>query len=98
MFELGEFSEELHKKVGEEVVKNNIDILICSGENSKNIIETAKNQGMKPENIYYFENKEDILNLLEKIVEPQDVILFKASNGMQFYKLAVQIKTILNEK
>ena len=31
MFELGEFSEKLHKKVGEEVAKRNIDILICAG-------------------------------------------------------------------
>src|SRR5699024_1753245 len=30
MFELGEFSEELHRKVGKEVYKNKIDILIGS--------------------------------------------------------------------
>ena len=35
MFELGEHAKELHEKVGEEIAKNNIDILICSGENSK---------------------------------------------------------------
>lgn len=34
MFELGKYSKELHKKVGEEVIKNKIDILICSGTNS----------------------------------------------------------------
>ena len=33
MLELGEFSKELHEKVGNEVVKNNIDILICSIKN-----------------------------------------------------------------
>ena len=38
MFELGEYTEELHRNVGKEVVKNGIDILICSGENSKYII------------------------------------------------------------
>ena len=37
MFELGKYSKELHKKVGEEVIKNKIDILIASGENSKYI-------------------------------------------------------------
>ena len=29
MLELGDFSKELHEKVGEEVVKNNIDVLIA---------------------------------------------------------------------
>ena len=38
MFELGDFSEELHKKVGKEVVKNKIDILIACGENAKYIL------------------------------------------------------------
>ncbi len=52
MFELGEFSKELHEKVGREVVKNNIDILICSGENSKFIVESAKREGMQENNIF----------------------------------------------
>ena len=32
MLELGVFSEELHKQVGKEVVKNEIDILITVGK------------------------------------------------------------------
>ena len=87
MFELGDYSKELHEKVGEEVAKNNIDILICQGENSKNIILKAKEE-MNNENIYYANTKEEIEALLEKIVKKGDIILFKASNGMKFYELA----------
>lgn len=87
MFELGDFAKGLHENVGKEVAKNKIDILIASGENSKYIVKKAK-EGLKSENIYYFEDKEKIEELLLKIVKPNDVILFKASNGMQFYKLA----------
>lgn len=87
MFELGEFSKELHKKVGEEVAKNKIDILIANGENAKYIIETAKEK-LDNENIYYLNAKEEIEEILQKISKPGDVILFKASNGMQFYKIA----------
>ena len=93
MFELGDFSKELHEKVGNEVVKNNIDILICNGENSKYIISKAEEKGMKEENIYYFENREEILELLEKIAKKGDVILFKASNGMKFFELANRIES-----
>lgn len=88
MFELGEFSKELHEKVGKEVVKNNIDILICSGGNSRYIVSKAKEEGMNEENIYYFEDKEKILNLLKTIAKQGDIILFKASNGMKFFELA----------
>ena len=87
MFELGDFAKELHKKVGEEVAKNKIDILIASGENSKYMAEGAKKE-LGEENVYYLENKEDIESLLQKIVKSGDVILFKASNGMRYYKIA----------
>ena len=90
MFELGDFSEELHRRVGKEVVKNKIDILIACGENAKYIAEVEKEK-MDKENIYYLENKEEIEPLLEKIVKNNDVILFKASNGMGFYKIAERL-------
>lgn len=87
MFELGDYSKELHEKVGEEVVKNNIDILICSGENSKYIVEAAKNRGMDEKNIYYFEDKNKIQEFIKQIWKKGDVILFKASNGMKFFEI-----------
>ena len=87
MLELGDFSKELHEKVGSEVCKNNIDILICSGDYAKYIAKKAEEEGMCKENIY-FEEKENILGLLKNIVKPGDVILFKASNGMKFFELA----------
>jgi len=92
MFELGDFSEELHRKVGEEVVKNNIDILICSGENSKYIIDEAIGSRMKKENILYKETKEDIIEELNKILQFGDTVLIKASNGMKFYEIINGLK------
>ena len=90
MFELGDFSEELHKKVGKQVVKNNIDILIACGKNAKNIADVAK-ESMNKENVYYVRKTKEIKPLLEKIVKNNDVILFKASNGMRFYKISEEV-------
>ena len=59
MFELGEYSKQLHENVGIEVYKNNIDILICAGENARYITNKAKEAGMLKENIYYFKEKEN---------------------------------------
>ena len=87
MFELGEYSKELHEKVGKEVAKNNIDILICSGDNSKYIVEEAKENGMEKNNIYYFEDKNEIQNFIRNIWKKGDAILFKASNGMKFFEI-----------
>ena len=88
MFELGDYSADLHKKVGDEVVKNNIDILICLGENSKYIVEEAKKKGFNPNNLYYISDKKEILDYLTKNIKEKDVILFKASNGMKFFEIA----------
>ena len=97
MFELGDFSKDLHEKVGEEVSANKIDLLICSGENAKYIAKKAKEK-MDSKNIYYLENKEDIIGLLEKIVKPGDIILLKASNGMKFYELAERMINLWQRK
>ena len=92
MFELGEYAKELHKKVGKEVVKNKIDILICNGDNAKNIALQAKKEKMNPKNIYYVESKQDILKIVKDIAQKGDIILLKASNGMRFFELANAIQ------
>ena len=87
MFELGEYSKELHEKVGEEVAKNNIDVLICCGDNAKYIAQAAKNNGIDENNIYYFNEKNEVQEFIKKIWKKGDAILFKASNGMKFFEI-----------
>ena len=93
MLELGEFSEDLHRKVGKQVVDSKIDILICTGEKTKYIIEEAKNKGMKDENIFYFDNKDEVVKYVKKIWREGDIILFKASNGMKFYDMVTTLSS-----
>ncbi len=88
MFELGEYSKELHEKVGKEVTENDIDILICSGENAKYIAEEAEKNGMDSCNIFYFEDKRKIDTFIKENWKDGDAILFKASNGMRFFEIA----------
>ena len=89
MFELGDYSEELHRKVGREVVNNRIDVLICSGKNARLIADECLSLGMNKNNIYYSEEKEEVLKVLKTLdLNSKMVILFKASNGMKFFDLA----------
>ena len=92
ILETGEFAEKLHKEIGKTVCENKVDMLICSGENAKYIVESAKENGFNENNIYYFENKEDIVELLKQMIQAEDVILFKASNGMRFFDIAEKTK------
>lgn len=94
MFELGDFSEKLHREVGTEIYKNKIDKLYLIGNYSKFIGEEAEKEGYKKENIFYFENKEELFNNLKNNLKSGDVILIKASNGMKLFEIAEKLKNI----
>ena len=91
MLELGEFEKELHEKVGEEVAKNKIDILITVGKAAKHIAKKAEELNMNSKNIFEYETKEEAINKIKEIMQKDDVILIKASNGMKFDEIVKQI-------
>ena len=92
MLELGEYAQQLHEQVGEEVYKNKIDILISSGKDAKYIAQKAKEKGMTKRNIFYFEKREDMEKRLKEMIQTGDVILLKASNGMKFFDIVEELR------
>lgn len=91
MLELGEFSNNLHTKVGEEVARNNIDILVTVGEMGKVIAKAAKNMNDQIE-IYSFEINSSAIEKLKESMQSGDAILIKASNGMKFNEIVEELK------
>ena len=89
VLELGEFSDTIHKKIGEEVAKQKIDILICCGQHSKYMCEVAIENGLQI--VYYEKNIENVTKRIQKIMKEDDVILLKASNGMKFSNIANEL-------
>ena len=85
----------MHRKVGEAVAKSKIDVLICSGENSKYIVEEARKENADSKQIYYFNDKDKIVEFLDKNSKQGDVILFKASNGMKFFDICEKFKEVI---
>lgn len=85
MLELGEFAKELHEKVGKIIAKNNIDILITVGNEAKNIADVAKENGVT--HIYKFDNNQEAIKQLEKLLVVDDAVLIKASNSMNFKEI-----------
>ena len=85
MLELGDYSKELHEKVGEEVDES-IDILITIGKEAKFIAEKAK-----AKQIIECKDNEEAVRKLKEIQTKNDAILLKASNGMKFFEIATAI-------
>ena len=85
MLELGDYSKELHEKVGKEV-DDSIDILIITGKEAKYIAKKAK-----AKQIIECKNNKEIIEKLKEIQTKNDVILLKASNGMKFFEIATAL-------
>ena len=92
MFELGEFSEKLHRDVGKVVYENNIDKLFVIGNAAKYISEEASKLGFNKDNIFIFDDRNNLLNKLKQYIESGDVVLFKASNGMKLFEIVDELK------
>lgn len=93
MLELGEYSEELHRKVGETVAKNKIDILITVGIlSNKYIKEEALKNNFDINKIYSFNSYKETYDLLEELLTVNDIILLKGSNSMNITKIVEKIK------
>ncbi len=86
MGELGADELALHYTVGEHAAAKKIDLLLCVGTLSDEIVKgaKAKNPDM---NAYLFAAKEELLEKLPELLENGDSILIKASHFMQFEKI-----------
>lgn len=91
VLELGEFSKQMHQKMGEEVIHNEVDILITVGTEAKEIASTVRKKSQKID-IFTFEQNKEASSLLKEIMKPEDVILIKASNGMHFDEIVAEIR------
>lgn len=91
ILELGEYMEEYHRKIARELVKNSYDIVITAGEASKYICDEIENITDKIKT-YHFESAEEINSNLDYILKADDVILIKASNGMNFNIIANKLR------
>jgi len=90
MRELGDFSKELHEKVGEEVAKNSIDILITVGKDAEYIGKKAEELGL--DEIYFCEDKAKAVEILKRKLCTNDAILLKASMLMHFSEILDELK------
>ena len=95
MLELGRYSRELHREVGAEVVKNNVDVLFCFGVDAGEIGEGAIEAGMAAGNVVKVPDIGSATELGEKLkaeLRPGDNVLFKASRGVKLERVIEYFK------
>ena len=91
MGELGADELALHYTVGEHAAKKQIDLLLCVGTLSEEIVKGAK--AVNPEmNAEVFATKEELFEKLPELLVDGDSILIKASHFMQFEKIVNKLQ------
>ena len=92
MGELGYDERELHAQVGRFAAAQNIDVVVCIGNLSRNILnETLKNSktfGM------FFNDIESFEDEMDAIIRKGDTVLVKASHFMHFERIVEDLRKV----
>lgn len=91
MMEIGKYSSDEHKKVGEQIFKSKIDILITVGIRAKQISESAVESGMDNNSVFHFKDYKDVSEKVFAFLKPRSVVLLKASQSIRLEKVAAEL-------
>ncbi len=88
MFELGDYDELMHRKIGSLVASLPIDMLLAVGEmSSKWMALAALEAGMKPENVFRASDSTTAKKAAATLLKPGMFVLLKASHGMALERI-----------
>lgn len=89
MLELGEYTIKAHQEIGN-LAGGKVDILVCVGARAKFIADAAANK-MDEKNIHTFETSDLAKRKVQELIEPEDLILVKGSQGIRMEKIVEEI-------
>ncbi|MGA2496215.1 MAG: UDP-N-acetylmuramoyl-tripeptide--D-alanyl-D-alanine ligase [Tepidisphaeraceae bacterium] len=88
MRELGDKSDEAHRRMGVFVVASSLDLLICVGEKAALIAAASRDGGFAPEWILKYPDAPAAAAAISSIISPGDLVLVKGSNVMKLGQIA----------
>jgi UDP-N-acetylmuramoyl-tripeptide--D-alanyl-D-alanine ligase len=91
MFDLGEKSEEIHEELAKVFEILDYDYIFTLGNLARKIAIGAEKY-MDKNCIFCFDNKELLIEELKKFIKQDDIVYFKASNGMKFNEIINELK------
>lgn len=89
MLELGGQTIQAHQAIGD-MAAAIANVLVCVGEKSKFIADSAANQLLK-EDIHWFRTAEEAGHKVQELLRPGDAVLVKGSQGMRMERIVKEI-------
>ncbi len=80
ILETGDYNREIHTKIGEELLKNNLDYIITIGNETKYTDDYLDNNNYH--NKYHFSNENESYSWIDNLLKEGNVVLFKGSHGI----------------
>lgn len=96
MFELGQYEKSGHEKIADKIIENKIDYVFLIGEKVQITYNKLLELGYEKDRVFIFEDKDNLVSLLEKYITKGDIILLKASRGMYLETIAKTLEEYLN--
>lgn len=100
MLEIGRFSEQVHRAVGDRAAEF-VDLLFCVGPRAKFIADEALTRGvelnariLESDQIFKFDDPESAGRALDSMIQPGDLILVKGSQSM---RMEIVVEKIMAE-
>lgn len=101
MLELGEYSRLMHDQLGQYAAQMQVQKLFCYGQMADIIAEAAIKKGIRAENVFVCLDTRDaqgMANMILQTLSPGDVLLVKASRGIQAERIIECMKKRKNKK
>jgi UDP-N-acetylmuramoyl-tripeptide--D-alanyl-D-alanine ligase len=86
MFELGDYAEAMHQKIGSAAARSDIKKLYVTGEYAATVAKSAQDEAMDPRDIFTG-TMEAIFKDMTKRLQSDDWVLVKGSRGMGMEKI-----------
>ncbi len=87
MFELGDYSETAHHRIGQSVAAHGIDGLIALGQYAETLASGARAGGLPEKAVSVHQDFKGLKTVLNKQIKAGDTLLIKGSRGMKLERL-----------
>jgi UDP-N-acetylmuramoyl-tripeptide--D-alanyl-D-alanine ligase len=87
MLELGEHSEEEHRRIGQYLQDKKIDYVFCLGPHSYQVVEILSQMKNSSIRSQFFTSHKELAGVLNTLLRRQDIMLLKGSRGMAMEKI-----------
>lgn len=97
MKELGEREKAIHYEIGQEIDPSVFSDLIFYGPLSKYMLQGAE-KNFSSSRLFWFSSKSDLVNEMKNLIEPNTLVLVKASRTMRLEEVVESISTITTNR